>query len=126
MIRRILAGAALLLGAMAPFAGSPSSMKEVSALELATWIKDHKPGLRIVDTRSEEEFEDYHIPGAVHEAAIKKPQIVIYAGSDVFVLRGGMDAWMSDVMNPITSSDVTRYFGGTARRYGGFVRRRGC
>lgn len=79
---RLLAGAALVLGALAPFAGSPflvhhatvdvaalahSVEREedhVTALELAQWIKDRRVGLRIIDVRSAAEYEAYHVPGA--------------------------------------------------------------
>jgi rhodanese-related sulfurtransferase len=77
-----LAAAALVLGALAAFAGSPVAASNarvdvpglantvdreddhVAAVELARWIKDGRQDLKIVDLRDSAEFEDYHIPGA--------------------------------------------------------------
>lgn len=82
MTYRLLAAAALLLGALAPFAGSPyrtpttaidvqqlaaqvaREEDHVTALELAAWIKDRKAGLRIIDLRAAADFEEYHLPRA--------------------------------------------------------------
>jgi rhodanese-related sulfurtransferase len=79
---RILAGAALVLGGLAAFAGSPVAATNarvdvatlartvereddhVTAIELARWIRDKRQGLRIVDIRDSVAFRDYHIPGA--------------------------------------------------------------
>ena len=36
----------------------------VTAIELAGWIKNRRPGLRVVDVRSKEAFEEYHVPMA--------------------------------------------------------------
>ena len=38
----------------------------VTALELAQWIKDRKPGLRVLDVRTDSEFTEFHIPNAEH------------------------------------------------------------
>jgi rhodanese-related sulfurtransferase len=86
MTYRVLAAAALLLGALAPFAGSPYQQPSnaidvqqlaaqlaaevsreedhVTALELAAWIKDRKAGLRVIDLRASADFEEYHLPRA--------------------------------------------------------------
>ncbi|WEN13951.1 rhodanese-like domain-containing protein [Rhodanobacter sp. AS-Z3] len=73
---------ALALGLVAPFAGSPSRTTQrgldldsiaraidegsdhVSARQLAEWIRDRRPGLRVIDVRSPAEFRDYAIPSA--------------------------------------------------------------
>ncbi len=134
--RRALALAALTLGVLAPFAGSPYARpKAVSASELAGWIKTRKPGLRVVDLRSQTEFASYHIPGAQH-AALESlsvgdhDTVVLVAdgatieqarqllGGRVYVLSGGFEAWRNEVMNPKKPTEMTRYFGG--------VRRGGC
>jgi rhodanese-related sulfurtransferase len=65
MIRRVLATLAAVLGLLAAFAGAPRAIdvdalarqvaKEedhVTALELAQWIKDRKPGLRVINVGS--------------------------------------------------------------------------
>lgn len=97
----------------------------VTALELADWIKDRKPGLRVLDIRSDSEFAAYHIPSAerksLPEIARMTPRdgetLVLYSGGGahaaqgwvllrslgfarVYFLRGGLLEWMSDVMNP--------------------------
>jgi rhodanese-related sulfurtransferase len=82
MTYRLLAAAALLLAALAPFAGSPYRTQKnaidvqrlaaqvareedhVTALELAAWIKDRKAGLRVIDLRAAADFEEYHLPRA--------------------------------------------------------------
>ena len=127
-MRWSLALTALVLGALAPFAGTPYQRREVSALDLAYWIKDRKPGLRVVDLRTQEEFEAFHIPTSVRVTAASidvKPHetIVIVAGDasrvdgpNVFVLRGGVLAWVNEVTKGHTA--IGNYFGG--------VRRGGC
>src|SRR5207237_10298125 len=83
-LTRWLAGAALALGVLAPLAGSPYSSRHavidvaslarsvareedhVTALELAQWIKDRRPGLRVLDLRSPEEYTAYHVTLAEH------------------------------------------------------------
>jgi len=124
----------------------------VTALELAAWIRDRRPGLRVIDVRTETEFNAYQIPTAEHVSsdalerlpATSGDTLVVYARdtaaaekavdrllsaghSQVLVLEGGANAWTDDVMNPVRSTELTRYFGGTARP-AGTVRtvRRGC
>ena len=36
----------------------------VSAIELAGWIKERRPALRVIDTRTPQEFDAYHVPSA--------------------------------------------------------------
>src|SRR5256714_13982575 len=75
-------GIALVLGVAAAFAGTPDRSRNarldvaslaraveheddhVTALELAEWIRDRKPGLRVIDIRSSDEFSALHIPTA--------------------------------------------------------------
>ena len=119
-MKKTLAAIALILGGLAAFAGSPYRRpKEVSAVELAQWIREHKPGLQIVDMRSKKEFDDFHVPGSVWmQASVRsdQPTVIVTddpstAPPDTYVLRGGVDAWRN-------TPSVTRYFGG--------VRRGGC
>ncbi len=174
MIHRALAVAALLLGALAPFAGSPYRARHdsvdvqklaaqvareedhVTALELAAWIKDRKPNLRIVDLRSAAEFDEYHVPRAepmsleqLLSARFARDETIVLISDGgahaaqgwvflralghehVYFLRGGLGEWLSDVMNPPKTTELSRYFGGTARgnRTADDVakmRRRGC
>jgi len=136
----------------------------VTALELATWIHDRKSGLRIIDVREPEEFAAYQIPTAENIPLAQfsrlsfKPEetVVLYSGGgahaaqawvfiralghrEVLFLRGGLNEWIDDVMNPVASTPITRYFGGVARPEGSAppsasttvervrqLRRRGC
>jgi rhodanese-related sulfurtransferase len=79
-LHHVLAAAALILAAMAMFAGEPRRASRVdvsalaravereedhvTALELARLIRARTPGLRVIDLRSSEEFGEYSIPGA--------------------------------------------------------------
>jgi rhodanese-related sulfurtransferase len=120
--RRTLAAVAALLGVLALFAGSPYRARyavvDVKAVELAEWIRDRRPDLRIIDVRSEEQFDAYHLPRAERipveslASAPFKPEetIVLVSGDEsaarvfgnrqVYLLRGGLHEWIDDVMNP--------------------------
>ncbi|MFL5562737.1 MAG: rhodanese-like domain-containing protein [Gemmatimonadaceae bacterium] len=112
----------------------------VTALELAEWIRERRPGLRVIDVRADSEYAAYHIPtaeripltGLATARIDPRSTLVLYSEGgahaaqgwvllrtagvrNVYFLRGGILDWMDDVMNPVTSSDLTRYFGGTAR-----------
>ena len=127
-------------------------------VELAEWIRDRKPHLRVVDVRSELEFDEYHLPRAerLTSSTTFAPDdtVVLVAGGsvrarNVYVLRGGVQAWIDEVMNPTIAADappsvraayqrasiVSRYFGGVprivdklpaTRANANAVRRRGC
>jgi rhodanese-related sulfurtransferase len=171
-VRRILAAAAAMLGVLALFAefSAPASrwrssrraagatLPAVAPVELAEWIRDRKPNLRIIDVRSEAEFDEYHVPRAERFTSsttfASDDTIVLVAGGtvrarNVYVLRGGVQAWIDEVMNPTITADapaaahvafqrasiVSRYFGGVprvvdrlpaARTNAAAVRRRGC
>lgn len=121
---RVLAAVAIVLGLAAPFAGDPPSPPtRISALELASWIREQRPGLRIVDARPAADFTSFSIPtaenvgvDAIASLRLKSNETVVaYVDGRTFVLDGGVDAWLDEVMNPIKSTDVTRYFGGVAR-----------
>ena len=129
----------------------------LAPVELAEWIRDRKPHLRVVDTRTEAEFDAYHLPRAerLTSSTTFAPDdtIVLVAGGsvrsrNVYVLRGGIQAWIDEVMNPTITAEaapsaraayqrasvVSRYFGGVprvvdklpARANAATVRRRGC
>lgn len=146
----MLGGAALALGLLAAIAGNPdfassaridvrslarnveSEEDHVTAVELAQWIKDRRPGLRVVDVRSADEFDTYHVPTAERiplEQLVDTPfrqdeTIVLYSGGGahaaqgwvflralgfarVYFLRGGLAEWLDDVVNPVISADPT-------------------
>ena len=123
----------------------------VTALELAQWIRDRKPGLRVLDIRSDSEFSNYHIPSATRmplsELAMLEPNddetLVLYSGGGahaaqgwvllrtnghrrVYFLRGGLLEWMEDVMSPALPTDSTRARVAALSRYFGGVPRVGA
>ncbi len=155
-MRRALLIAALVAGALAPIAGSPyrtpqldvarlaakveAEQDHVTAVELARWIRDRKPGLRVVDLRTPAEFEQYHLPSSVNLAL---PELVardfphgdtLVLVSDggghaaqgwvlmqargyanVFFLRGGLQEWEESVIRAPEQKELSRYFGGDRR-----------
>jgi len=158
--RRALAAAAALLGALAAVAPPPArsavpvaalareidrEADHVTALELAAWLRDRKPGLRVLDVRGDSEYAAYHIPTAVRLplASIDtlRPRagetLVLYSEGgahaaqawvllraaghrQVYFLRGGLLDWLDDVMHPAPGGDreaaaLSEYFGGTPR-----------
>jgi uncharacterized protein len=126
----------------------------VTAIELARWLRDRKSGLRVVDVRPESAWREYAIPGAKHgtiEQLLAEPPrraetLVVYSEGgthaaqawvllraqgreQVFVLRGGLYEWVSEIMDatlPVSAdsariaawpevSALSRYFGGQPR-----------
>lgn len=147
----LLAIGAAFVGNPEPQAGSRASIRalageiehesdHVTALELAEWIRQRRPDLRVIDVRPDSEYAAYHVPtaeriplGALATTRFDpRATVVLYSEGgahaaqgwvllrtagvrNVYFLRGGILDWMDDVMNPVASSDLTRYFGGTAR-----------
>jgi rhodanese-related sulfurtransferase len=97
----------------------------VDALELAEWIRDRRPGLRIVDVREGLDSATYRIPGARAIgmdsvggiATAPGDLVVLYSDGgahaaqawvllrarglrDVRVLKDGMAAWEDEVLSP--------------------------
>ena len=165
----MLAATALTLALLAMIAGDPTGARtapadvaalarsvgpqadRISAIELARMIRDRTPGLRVIDLRSAEEFDEYRIPGAEQMsltavAAARfdgRETLVLHAGDSakavqgwellrargharVYVLRGGIVAWVDEVMDARIAADasereraafreiadLSRYFGG--------------
>lgn len=147
---RALAIAAAVLGVLAPIAGSPYTERHasidvdalaaavaheddhVTAIELGDWIKARRPGLRVVDVRSAEEFAEYHVPTAEHVPLdqVTKTRfraddtIVLYSEGgphaaqawvflralgykNVFFLRGGLYEWLEQVMSPTIAENAS-------------------
>jgi rhodanese-related sulfurtransferase len=143
MARRLGIGA-VAFGLAAPFAGSPyrspqdrmdlesvlsaiqNGSDHVSARQLAAWIRDRKPGLRVIDVRPAGSFKDYSIPTAENmpierltkSAFAHGETIVLYseegahAGQAWVILRalgvheavfvpGGLADWRDEVMQPV-------------------------
>ena len=148
--RRTFALTALTLGAAAPFAGSPFKSREgridvdalarlvgrgddhIDAIELAGWIKERRPSLRVFDLRSQEQFDEAHIPTAERvplEGLASVPlrpdeTVVLYSEGGahagqawvflralgherVVFLRSGVYEWVEQVLNPTLATDAT-------------------
>ena len=151
---QLAVGVALVLGSLAALAGTPDRARNarldveslaraveheddhVTAIELAEWIRDRRPGLRILDIRSSGEFEALHIPTAervgltdLSKTPFRRDEtIVLYSEggahaaqgwvflralgyTQVYFLRGGLREWLDEVMSPTlqaTADDSTR------------------
>jgi rhodanese-related sulfurtransferase len=147
--RRALAVAAVALGGLAAIVRTPvppGSAVDIAALaraverdddhitavELATWIKDRKPGLRVIDVRPSAAFDTFHVPTAERillETLVRTPftkheTVVLYSDGgahaaqgwvllrarghrQVYFLRGGLADWLDEVMNPTLPPDAT-------------------
>jgi rhodanese-related sulfurtransferase len=154
-----LARAAVALGVLATVAGSPYVSERgnvdvselarivqreddhVTATDLARWIKERQRALRVIDVRSPEEYDAFHVPTAERIPIDSLPMtkfrhdetIVLYSeggahaaqawvflramGYDrVYFLRGGLYEWLDLVMNPTfaparTSKDSAKLAG---------------
>jgi rhodanese-related sulfurtransferase len=128
-LHAVLVLLALAAGTLAAIAGGidpPLAADEVSAVELAQWIRDQKPGLLVIDARTAEAFDQDHLPGAklladIDADAIDAAQtVVVYAdvradagglahldALRVLRLHGGMAAWNDDVLFPVLHADAS-------------------
>ena len=140
---RLLAISAAALAVVAPFVGSPYAAQHasidvtelarvvareedhVTAVELAQWIKERRPDLRVIDVRDADAFATYHIPTAARlslDSLVETPfrpsdTIVLYSDGGahaaqgwtflralgyrrVFFLRGGLNEWLEMVISP--------------------------
>ena len=164
--RSILAGTAALLALLAAASSvatpRPSSSAQalahqieteadhVTAMELAGWIRQRKPGLRVIDVRTDSEFTAYHIPSAERVPLSELTQLtprdgetlVLYSEGgahaaqgwvllrilghrEVYFLRGGLLEWIDEVMNPVypATGGATRDSLAALSRYFGGVPR---
>lgn len=97
----------------------------VAPEELADWIVQGKTDFRLLDLRSAEEFNAYHIPGAENVAITgladyglqRNERIILYSEGGihsaqawfllkakeyrgVYLLRGGLEGWKDEVLFP--------------------------
>ena len=146
----VLAAAALVLGVGALVVGSPyragavpaptadpvtwtpAPDGRVSALLVAQWLRERKPGLRIVDLRDVDAYEQFHLPKA---ESLSRQQlstlaigphttVVVYAGDSVearraagaldeagtgqaYYLADGVGEWLTEVLNPTLAPDAS-------------------
>jgi rhodanese-related sulfurtransferase len=141
---------ALALGLAAPFAGSPYCMPQggldldaiaraiddgtdhVSARQLAQWIRDRRPGLRVIDVRSPTEFHEGAIPtaenlpiGQLVKSHFAPEQTIVlvsqegaHAGQAWVMLRslgvinavfvpGGLADWREEVLSPVLPTNAS-------------------
>lgn len=132
--RTLLALLAIVSGTLAAMSGSvapPPAADEISAVDVAQWIRARRPGLLLVDLRAAEAFDGDRLPGArlladVDAAALRGADtVVVYAEaradagaprriSDVVptvphVLRlyGGIAAWNDEVLFPVLRADAS-------------------
>lgn len=145
----MLAIAAAALGALALLAGAAGGSRpgvdvtalareveaeadHVDAVELAAWIRDGRPGLRIIDVRAPAEFAEYSIPTAENlsltaltRGAFRPDEtVVLYSEGGahaaqgwfllkargihrVYFLREGLYEWLTQVMNPTLADGAT-------------------
>ncbi len=139
-----------VLGFLSLFAGSPYTgntatinVKELALMveretdhvtvdELADWIIKGKADHRLIDLRSSNEFEEYHIPGAenIHIAALpdagllRNEKIVVYSEGgthpaqawfllkaqkykNVYILKGGLAEWKDRILFPSISESAS-------------------
>lgn len=149
MTRR-LGAAALLLGVTAPLVGSPYNHSRgridiagtvrrideggdhVSALQLAQWIRDRKPGLRVIDVRDALAFTNDAIPTAEnlpieqlvrqtfapHETLVLYSEGGAHAGqawvllqalgvANAYFIAGGLADWYDEVLAPVLAVGAT-------------------
>jgi rhodanese-related sulfurtransferase len=147
-LRRWLAWAAALAGGAAPFATRPrkpavdvaalartitSQDDHISATELAAWIRARRPGLRVIDVRSADDFTHYHIPTAEHvtldrltdtrfsvddtivlysQAGVHAAQAWVFLRAlghrHVYFLRRGLDEWLDEVERDVAERPLVR------------------
>ena len=147
--RRFLAVTAGACGLLAAFGGSPYLVRHatldvaraaaavaheedhVTAVELAEWIRDRKPGLRVIDLRSASEFETYHLPTServdlesLSSTPFRSDETIVLLSDGgthaaqgwvflqalgyrhVYFLRGGVGEWLDEVMSPTIAADA--------------------
>ena len=127
----------------------------VGARQLAAWIRDGGVSVRVLDLRGDSAYESRHVPSAepADLAALdtlakhRGETLVLYSDDDVrdaqawanlaarghrhaYVLSGGLQAWMEEVMEAALHGDsaddvaaLSRYFGGSPRPAGDRVTR---
>ena len=134
--------------ARAAGAGADSFVtRTVDALQLAAWIREGARDLRVLDLRGDSAYESHHIPSAEPTdfagldtlASHRSATLVVYSGDDVrdaqalanlaarghrrsYVLNGGMEAWMDEVMDPVLHGDSADYVSALSRYFGGVPR----
>jgi len=122
----VFALVAAAFAAIARDVAPPLASDEVSAVDLALWIHDGRPGLLVVDARAADAFDQDHLPGArlledIDAVALAAADtVVVYAETSadasalrrrsvvpqMFRLRGGIAAWNEQVLFPVLRADA--------------------
>ena len=142
-------------GSVALAGSANSTPRVVGARQLAAWIRDGDVPVRVLDLRGDSAYESRHVPSAepADLAALdtlakhRGETLVLYSDDDVrdaqawanlaarghrdaYVLSGGLQAWMEEVMEAALHGDsaddvaaLSRYFGGSPRPAGDRVTR---
>jgi rhodanese-related sulfurtransferase len=123
---------ALLLGLLTAVAGEPRpgpGADEITAMELAGWLRQQRPGLQLIDLRPADTMQGERLPGAraldqLDPQALEAAQIIVLvADGDVDAadaqalrqrwpkatlrrLHGGLRAWNAEVMAPVIRADA--------------------
>lgn len=135
-LHRLLAVAAVLGGVLAPLVGgrvtAAHGEERISPVELATWIRDRKAGLRVLDLRPPVEAELLHLPRAeripaesLGAARFRTDETIVLVSADgggpaprvwaslrargnrrVVVMDGGADRWVDDILGPTLAADA--------------------
>jgi rhodanese-related sulfurtransferase len=109
-----------------------SENDHITAVELAEWIKERRAGLRIVDVRTQDEYDTFHVPTAeripidsLTTSSLRPSEIVVLYSeggahaaqawvflralgySKVYFLRGGLYEWLEQVMSPGLPANAT-------------------
>jgi rhodanese-related sulfurtransferase len=152
-LHHVLALLAAALAVAAWHSGSPGRVESISAPDLADRIVAQDAALRVLDLRSRQDFDQLHVAGATQmtlddlrgQPIPLSARIVLYADDDgqasrgarllrtrgyrnVVILRQGISAWISRVLEPRLARDATaleraeferaaqlsRFFGGMA------------
>ena len=141
----ILLGAILAISPAGTRTTSTYSMEElaevisgksnyITAEEVAEWLIDKRPDFLLVDIRPEDEYAQYHIPGAVNipfenlfgpesmDILDTDSDIILYSNGTTnaaqawlmlkesnienYILQGGMNYWAKAVLNPTPPDDI--------------------
>ncbi len=109
-----------------------TEVDHVEVDELADWIIKGETDYRLVDIRTEKEFNDYNIPGSenipitglLESDLARNEKIIIYSEGgihsaqawfllkaknfkNVYMLRGGLDEWKDKILFPTLSTTAT-------------------
>lgn len=130
---------ALVLGGLALVVDTPQHPEEdsssrASAIDLAQWLRDRRPGLLVVDLRPADQYRDYHLPQArqladsdvlaMLERADRPELVLLYGAGDgtahrlaraaaaaghdgVVYLADGVSEWQTEVLQPTLRRDAS-------------------